>query len=254
MYNFNELTTAREIEAIIMNRSETRAIYKKKKEKEQIYEINEINDDTEEEKQERKEILYKNMRVKKELSERTVKDHEKINERRKSCKNTYEKVKNFLRYLSGKWQIGQIRETAKLISVKSKINIDRLAKRYNECLICWFCENWSSLSPHLIEYSIEQLSGTDSDSNSRLLNALSFIKEITLINKNNSLFQDEIIQKKSGDQIKIEFKQEIKKEKNLAKKSKTNSVDDFFLKMFDENFDSAYSFDEEFPGLYKEFY
>jgi len=42
-------------------------------------------------------------------------------------------------------------EFAHQLSAVTHIPIDRLAKRSRDCLLCWFCENWYLLSPHVPE-------------------------------------------------------------------------------------------------------
>ncbi|KAH0789152.1 hypothetical protein GPJ56_006905 [Histomonas meleagridis] len=48
----------------------------------------------------------------------------------------------------------QLLDAALRISPRINVQVDRLAKRSRDCLICWFCENWSKVSSVLIE-SIE---------------------------------------------------------------------------------------------------
>ncbi|KAH0785524.1 hypothetical protein GPJ56_010545 [Histomonas meleagridis] len=44
----------------------------------------------------------------------------------------------------------QLLDAALWISPKINVRVDRLAKRSRDCLICWFCENWSKVSSVLI--------------------------------------------------------------------------------------------------------
>jgi hypothetical protein len=42
--------------------------------------------------------------------------------------------------------------------------LDRLAKRSRDCLICWFCENWGAIEPHLPGLRTLQPRVSDADS------------------------------------------------------------------------------------------
>jgi hypothetical protein len=44
------------------------------------------------------------------------------------------------------------------------VSLDRLAKRSRDCLICWFCENWIAIEPHLPGLCIQQPRVSESDS------------------------------------------------------------------------------------------
>lgn len=137
-----------------------------------------------------KPFVIKRSNTKKELSKRTILDHQKVAIRRNSCKSIYEKVKQLLIYSFGKWQIGQYRNVAFQISTKTNINLDRLAKRYNDCLICWFCENWKSIVPHLINCAFVELKKSNSDDiNTKYLNILGFVNNITRIYNEDDLLK-----------------------------------------------------------------
>lgn len=128
-----------------------------------------------------KPFIVKQSTFKKELSKRTLKDHEKIDKRLDSCKNIFEKVKKLLQTIFGKWQIGQFREISMKIANDACLNIDHLAKRYNKCLICWFCENWNDVVIILLNYAYQQSfkdNLRDKKENTRLFNILNMINEI----------------------------------------------------------------------------
>jgi hypothetical protein len=47
------------------------------------------------------------------------------------------------------------------VSLMCEIPLDRLAKRSRDCLLCWFCENWSIIAPRITDLFTQgnQLSG-----------------------------------------------------------------------------------------------
>lgn len=303
MLNFGETSTNRSTKSIIIGNGQTQdayynhdSIFIEENSQNQTCQLNSINKIFESEMDEfskniekirPEKIIIKRSNFKRELSKRTIKDHEKIEFRRNLCNDIYEKVKQLLQYISGKWQIGQLRIAAKELASKANVTIDRLANRYNECLICWFCENWCSIAPYLVNYTLEQLN-TCSENNSKLLNALNLINDISDTKKmnlgnqntylenhgNTNLSNDESFNIKTDENLQIiknEYQNEItnttKNENNertcndcteihsnLNDQFQTNPTDEFFSKIFDSNFEFYYTLDDEFPGLYKEFY
>lgn len=151
-------------------------------------------------KKSKKSFVIKRSSSRKELTRRTINDHHKIETRLNSCKNIYEKVKQLLRYIFGKWQIGQFREIAFQISYKINANIDRLAKRYNDCLICWFCENWKSVAPYLVEYAYSCLkNGNDNENKCKIFNIICLIDNISKINNEDEFFTSTILKRMVGN-------------------------------------------------------
>lgn len=306
MLNFRETSTDKSIESIIIGNGQTQdayynhdSIFIEENSQNQTCQLNSINKMLESEMNEfsknieklrPEKIIIKRSNFKRELSKRTIKDHEKIEFRRNLCNDIYEKVKQLLQYISGKWQIGQLRDAAKELASKANITIDRLANRYNECLICWFCENWCSIAPYLANYTLEQLN-TCSENNSKLLNALNLINDISDAKKmslgnqktylenhgktpkvnspnnksfniktdqnlqvNKNEYQNEITNTSKNENNEKKCNNFTEIHPNLNGQFQTNPTDEFFSKIFDSNFEFYYTLDDEFPGLYKEFY
>ena len=189
---------------------------------------NNINTETVE-RNSNKPFVIKRSNTKKELSKRTILDHQKVAIRRNSCKSIYEKVKQLLIYSFGKWQIGQYRDVAFQISNKTNINLDRLAKRYNDCLICWFCENWKSIAPHLINYAFAELKKSNSDDiNSKFLNILGFVNNITNIYNEDDLLKAKT---KKAEDISVFGKGDTNNQAVITNNVDQNSI---FLNMSDK--------------------
>lgn len=225
----------------------------------------------------KKQFIIKRPIFLRELSSRTIKDHEIITKRRNACNRIYDKVKQLLQYISGKWQIGQLRDTANMIADKANIILDRLAKRYNECLICWFCENWSSIAPHLVDYATELLNINENGQNNfKFLNILTIVNNISTIDNMNEIslktqddasspIEETISPNKLSFTIKTDQNSQIEgtrtkrnkrtkrtsgdstmKQEALTEQFQNKSLTEFLFKIFDENFDCFYSFGDEF--------
>lgn len=231
--------------------------------------------------------------LKKGLTKRTIQDHKKIASRRNSCSDSYENVKQLLQCIFGKWQIGQIREITLDIAAKADLRMDRLAKRYNECLICWFCENWDSIAIHLIDYILtQQREDNNNNTNSKLTEILNIIKNINNICKTNRMeenlsdqYINQILQASSSidhtnitkinqstnlptcdykNTETINYNNENNEintvnyptvsQENLVDQFQTKLTNNFFFKVLNDNSNFSSDFETEFPGLYKEFY
>ena len=99
-------------------------------------------------------IIKRQMR--KDLTQRTQKDHEETKLRRRQYSMNYDKISQILDALFfGATRHKQLLDIAQIVSAKHKIQIDRLSKRSSECLICWYCKHWRTISPDIISYAKE---------------------------------------------------------------------------------------------------
>ncbi|OHT10416.1 hypothetical protein TRFO_20293 [Tritrichomonas foetus] len=92
----------------------------------------------------------------KEYTDRTSRDHEEQIWRRACCGSFFDRTQEMLRQLFGDVKVGKLRLMAIMIAKQANIKIDRLAKRINDCLICWFCENWNKVSILLLSLSFSK--------------------------------------------------------------------------------------------------
>ncbi|EAX99926.1 hypothetical protein TVAG_159460 [Trichomonas vaginalis G3] len=75
-----------------------------------------------------------------------------VADRRRKASDRFYQVQKILSALPKcKRRKSDILLIAKKISEKTGINIDRSAKRIYDCLICWYCENWSAVNKYIIE-------------------------------------------------------------------------------------------------------
>ena len=103
----------------------------------------------------------------KELTKQTQKDQFLTSERMKANQLLRPQILHSLKMIFGTPpQKKQLLDLALRISPKINVRVDRLAKRSRDCLICWFCENWSKVSTVLIGSSIEASSEYEAPSKS----------------------------------------------------------------------------------------
>ena len=88
------------------------------------------------------------------LSQQTQKDQELTVQRLKKNEQMIPTVTHFLELVLGKSpQKKLLLSLATQLTSITHIQLDRLAKRSRDCLLCWFCENWELFLPHLSEIS-----------------------------------------------------------------------------------------------------
>ena len=97
------------------------------------------------------------MGKRKTLTSQTQKDQEMTVIRLKQNEAKIGKVTEILESLLGqRVQKKVLLEVAKEVSKKTRITLDRLAKRSRDCLICWFCENFEQVLPYTREILTSQ--------------------------------------------------------------------------------------------------
>ncbi|EAY02174.1 hypothetical protein TVAG_213740 [Trichomonas vaginalis G3] len=79
----------------------------------------------------------------------------KMDDRRRKVGKLYSYVENFLNSFPKLKRRTDIMHLAIKISERLHIPIDRNAKRLNEPLICWFCENWFQVYKYILPVYIE---------------------------------------------------------------------------------------------------
>lgn len=80
----------------------------------------------------------------KNLSAQAEKDQMLTAQRLRDNEETISLIVNRLEYLCGPSpQKKDMLVVAKEMEKRTAIQVDRLAKRSRDCLICWFCENWT---------------------------------------------------------------------------------------------------------------
>lgn len=78
-------------------------------------------------------------------------NREKLAKRRRKIGSMYDQLEKFLLSLPMCHTRQPLLKFAEELSKNIKKPIDRCAKRQLEALICWFCENWASIEPKILE-------------------------------------------------------------------------------------------------------
>ena len=70
--------------------------------------------------------------------------HKQI-ERMQKCKDKFFSIKHIINILPSKGKMVDTLRFAQVLAKDIDVPVDREARRSKDCLICWFCENWSSI-------------------------------------------------------------------------------------------------------------
>lgn len=101
------------------------------------------------------ELIIIKRKKSKEFTQRTQRDHEETNSRRRRFGIFYDQIYQILNrvFLETPKQ-KELLNFAMILAKKHKLQIDRLAKRTYTCLICWFCEYWKIISSDVLIYKL----------------------------------------------------------------------------------------------------
>ncbi|EAX88234.1 hypothetical protein TVAG_348760 [Trichomonas vaginalis G3] len=95
-------------------------------------------------------VVIKREPSKKRIGETYEKYNNKNVERRRQNATLFPVVQKILNSFPGIKKRSDILPLAQVISKEIGVKLDRTAKRLNEGLICWFCENWDKAKMHLL--------------------------------------------------------------------------------------------------------
>lgn len=99
------------------------------------------------------ELIIIKRKKSKEFTQRTQRDHEETNSRRRKFGIFYDQIFQILnRVFLGAPKQKELLNFAMILAKKHKLQIDRLTKRTYTCLICWFCEYWNTISSDVLIY------------------------------------------------------------------------------------------------------
>ena len=88
----------------------------------------------------------------KRTSSQSIRDHERISKRIFNVGVMLDFVTAFFEKKLGSYvTVFSLLEIATKVSIKTKIKLDRLAKRNRTALLCWFAEHWNKVYPHLFQ-------------------------------------------------------------------------------------------------------
>lgn len=83
-------------------------------------------------------------------SSQSIRDNEVVNARIKLYQNQITPVTNFFEsVLQERLTLQKLRHLAQILSPYANAPPDRIAKRNYSAMICWYCENWNRISPHI---------------------------------------------------------------------------------------------------------
>lgn len=84
------------------------------------------------------------------VSRKYEEHREVVAKRRRRVQEIYSSIEKILRSFPKVKKRSELLIIASAFSHKLNIKIDRDAKRLNECLICWYCENWHLIKSILV--------------------------------------------------------------------------------------------------------
>lgn len=88
------------------------------------------------------------------VSLQNMKDHDEILLRMQVCGVQIDLVTEILESKNGgRVTVEHLLSFARKLSKKLGIRLDRLANRNRNALLCWYCENWSVVFPHLDDFN-----------------------------------------------------------------------------------------------------
>ena len=88
-------------------------------------------------------------------------EQDKLKERITKNKDRFNQIQKCLdRIYNHPFKYKEIILLAKQLSETFNIKLDRAAKRYKEHLICWFCENWDTITNNINKIAMQRASST----------------------------------------------------------------------------------------------
>lgn len=95
------------------------------------------------------------------VSLQNMKDHDEILFRMRACGVQIDLVTEILECKNGgRVTVEHLLSFARKLSKKIGVRLDRLANRNRNALLCWYCENWPSIYPHLNDFNSHSIRKT----------------------------------------------------------------------------------------------